>query len=194
MNPDFLANISYTTVANMRIKIFSKCAFTKVAFSYLEGMNYGNESISVIDIEHGIDTILLHRVINDETIKFVIILNNRNHSPLLIANKVILISKRSPIRTFKKIIFTISIFKEITGYEVFLSSKEKIFFDCWLQGIPIKSIAKNMAITHKTANNMRNGIHRKYGIKDLFTFLLIVEITHIHNTEKFCVLNQRFHG
>ncbi|UEM40865.1 helix-turn-helix transcriptional regulator [Pectobacterium aquaticum] len=182
MNPDFLADISYTTVANMRIKIFSECAFTKVAFSYLEGMNYGNESISVIDIEHGIDTILLERVINDEKIKFVIILNNRNHSPLLIANKVILISKRSPIRTFKKLIFTISIFKEINGHEVLLSSKEKMFFDCWLQGIPIKSIAKSMSITHKTANNMRNGIYRKYGMKDLFTFLLIVEITHIHNT------------
>lgn len=181
MNPD-CQPIFHTPLANMRIEIFSKCAFTKVAFSYLEGMNYGNESISVIDIEHGIDTMLLKRVINNEKIKFVIILNNRNHPPLLISNKVILVSKRSSIRTFKKLIFTISIFKEITGHEIFLSSKEKMFFDCWLQGIPIKSIAKSMSITHKTANNMRNGIYRKYGIKDLFTFLLIVEITHMHNT------------
>ncbi|MCW2480586.1 transcriptional regulator [Candidatus Symbiopectobacterium sp. NZEC135] len=167
----------------MRIEIFSKCFFTKVAFSYLEGMNYGNESISVIDIEHGIDTILLERVINDEKIKFVIILNNRNHSPLLIANKVILISKRSPIRTFKKLIFTISIFKEINGQEVLLSSKEKMFFDCWLQGSSIKVIAENMTVTHKTANNMRNAIYRKYGIKDLFTFLLIAKISRIHNPQ-----------
>ncbi|MCA6935386.1 helix-turn-helix transcriptional regulator [Pectobacterium versatile] len=166
----------------MRIEIFSKCAFTKVAFSYLEGMNYGNESISVIDIEHGIDTILLDRVINDEKIKFVIILNNRNHSPLLISNKVILISKHSPIKMFKKLIFTISIFNEITGHEVFLSSKEKMLFDCWLQGVSIKVIADNMTVTHKTANNMRNAIYRKYGIKDSFTFLLIAEISRMHNT------------
>ncbi|GKW14226.1 hypothetical protein PEC301937_01760 [Pectobacterium carotovorum subsp. carotovorum] len=164
----------------MRIEIFSKCTFTKVAFSYLECMNYGNESISVIDIEHGIDTILLERVINDEKIKFVIILNNRNHSPLLISNKVIVVSKRSPIRSFKKLIFTISMFKEINGHEVFLSSKEKILFECWLQGQPIKTIAKNMMITHKTANNMRNGIYRKYGIKDPFTFLFIAEISRMH--------------
>ncbi len=126
MNPD-CQPISHTPLANMGIEIFSTCTFTKVTFSYLEGINYGNESISVIDIEHGIDTILLERVINDEKIKFVIILNNRNHFPLIISNKVILISKRSPIRTFKRLIFTISIFKEITGHEIFLSSKEKMF-------------------------------------------------------------------
>lgn len=172
----------FITVAAMSIEIFSKCAFTKLAFSYLANVSYVNAPISVIDIEHGIDTILLDRVINDEKREFVIILNNRNHSPLLIANKVIVVSKRSSTKDIKKLIFTTSIFKEIKGDEVLLSPSEKILFNDWLQGVSIKTIAKNMAITHKTANNMRNGIYRKYGIKDSFTFLLIVEISRMVNT------------
>ncbi len=164
----------------MSIEIFSKCIFTRLAFSHLAGVKYGDASIAVIDTEHGVDTILLNNVIHDKKIKFIFILNNRNHSPLVINNRVILISKRLSIGTLKNLIFAAFQFKEIKGEAVLLSPNEKIFFDHWLQGVSIKSIAKNMAVTHKTANNMRNGIYRKYGFKDPFTFLLIAQISRMH--------------
>ncbi|MFJ5434001.1 helix-turn-helix transcriptional regulator [Pectobacterium sp. CHL-2024] len=164
----------------MSIEIFSKCVFTRLAFSHLAVVKYGDAPIAVIDTEHGVDTILLNNVIHDKKIKFIFILNNRNHSPLVINNRVMVISKRLSIGTLKNLILVASLFKEINGEEVLLSPNEKIFFDHWLQGVPIKTIAKNMAVTHKTANNMRNGIYRKYGFKDPFTFLLIAEISRMH--------------
>ncbi len=165
----------------MSIKIFSKCVFTRFAFPYLLKANDSKTSISIVDVEDGIDTILLNRIINDRKIDFVIILNNRNHTPLLIANNVIIVSKRLSTNSLKNLILTISALKEINGNEVLLSPSEKTLFYRWLQGISMKTIAKNMSITHKTANNMRNSIYRKYGIKDHFTFLLIAEISRIHH-------------
>ena len=166
----------------MSIEIFSKCVFTRLAFSHLAVVKYGDAPIAVIDIEHGIDIMLLNNVIHDKKIKFIFILNNRNHSPLVINNRVIVISKRLSIRTLKNLIFTASHFKEIKGEAVLLSPNEKMFFDHWLQSVPIKTIAKIMAVTHKTANNMRNGIYRKYGFKDPLTFLLIARISRMQST------------
>lgn len=163
----------------MSIEIFSKCVFTRLAFAHLAVVKYGDAPIAVIDTEHSVDTILLNNVIHDKKIKFIVILNNRNHSPLVINNRVMVVSKRLSIVTLKNLIFAVSLFKEINGEEVLLSPNEKIFFDHWLQGVPIKTIAKTMSVTHKTANNMRNGIYRKYGFKDLYTFLLIVKISYI---------------
>ena len=165
----------------MSIEIFSKCVFTRLAFSHLAGVKYGDASIAVIDTEHGVDTILLNNVIHDKKIKFIFILNNRNHSPQALNNRVMVISKRLSIGTLKNLIFATSLFKEIKGEDVLLSPNEKIFFDHWLQGIPIKTIAKDMAVTHKTANNMRNGIYRKYGFKDPFTFLLMAGISRMQS-------------
>ena len=165
----------------MSIEIFSRCPFTTAAFTYLRRMDGGNEPITIVDIEHGIDTALLTRIITDRQRTFIIILNNRKHAPVMVAKKVLLLSKHAPMSTIKKVISALSSFREIKGKTISLSPNEKIFFGYWLDGIAIKTIAKKMVITHKTANNMKNNIYRKYGIKDLLTFLLIARISHMQS-------------
>ncbi|KHN92559.1 transcriptional regulator [Pectobacterium actinidiae] len=165
----------------MSIEIFSRCPFTTAAFTFLESMDGGNEPITIVDIEHGIDMALLTRIITDRQRTFIIILNNRKHAPVMVAKKVLLLSKHTSMNTIKKVISALSSFREIKGKAISLSPNEKIFFGYWLDGIAIKTIAKKMAITHKTANNMKNNIYRKYGIKDLLTFLLIARISHMQS-------------
>ncbi|KHT34373.1 LuxR C-terminal-related transcriptional regulator [Pectobacterium carotovorum] len=165
----------------MSIEIFSRCPFTTAAFTYLRRMDGGNEPITIVDIEHGIDMTLLTRIITTEHRTFIIILNNRRHAPVMVAKKVLLLSKHAPMSTIKKVISALSSFREIKGKTISLSPNEKIFFGYWLDGISIKTIAKKMVITHKTANNMKNNIYRKYGIKDLLTFLLIARISHMQS-------------
>ncbi|KGA41275.1 transcriptional regulator [Pectobacterium odoriferum] len=165
----------------MSIEIFSRCRFTTAAFAYLGRMDRGNEPITIVDIEHGIDMTLLTRIITDRQRTFIIILNNRRHEPVMVAKKVLLLSKHAPMSTIKKVISALSSFREIKGKTISLSPNEKIFFGYWLDGISIKTIAKKMVITHKTANNMKNNIYRKYGIKDLLTFLLIAKISHMQS-------------
>ncbi len=165
----------------MSIEIFSRCPFTTAAFTFLESMDGGNEPITIVDIEHGIDMALLTRIITDRQRTFIIILNNRRHAPVMVAKKVLLLSKHASISTIKKVLSALSSFKEIKGKTISLSPNEKVFFGYWLDGISIKTIAKKMAITHKTANNMKNNIYRKYGIKDLLTFLLIAKISHMQS-------------
>ncbi|MDK9420350.1 transcriptional regulator [Pectobacterium carotovorum] len=165
----------------MSIEIFSRCPFTTAAFAYLGRMDGGNGPITIVDIEHGIDMTLLTRIITDRQRTFIIILNNRRHAPVMVAKKVLLLSKHTPMSTIKKVISALPSFKEIKGKTISLSPNEKIFFGYWLEGIAIQTIAKKMAITHKTANNMKNNIYRKYGIKDLLTFLLIARISHMQS-------------
>ncbi|MEH2920961.1 helix-turn-helix transcriptional regulator [Samsonia erythrinae] len=165
----------------MSIEIFSRCPFTTAAFTRLEKTNNSNVPIAVVDIEHGIDMTLLAKIIADKHWNFVVILNNRHHAPVMVAKKVLLLSKYTPVITIKNVISAMSSFREIKGKAISLSPNEKIFFDYWLDGISIKTIAKNMAITHKTANNMKNNIYRKYGVKDLLTFLLIARISHMQS-------------
>ncbi|MBN3114981.1 transcriptional regulator [Pectobacterium brasiliense] len=165
----------------MSIEIFSRCPFTTAAFTCLGNKDGGNVPITVVDIEHGIDMTQLTHIITDHQRAFIIILNNRKHTPLMVAKKVLLLSKHAPISTFEKVISALSSFREIKGKTISLSPNEKVFFGYWLDGISIKDIAKKMTITHKTANNMKNNIYRKYGIKDLLTFLLIARISHMQS-------------
>ncbi|AIU88958.1 LuxR C-terminal-related transcriptional regulator [Pectobacterium odoriferum] len=165
----------------MSIEIFSRCPFTTAAFAFLGSMDGGNEPLTIVDIEHGIDMALLTRIITDRQRTFIIILNNRKHAPVMVAKKVLLLSKHTSMNTIKKMISALSSFREIKGKMISLSPNEKIFFGYWLDGISIKDIAKKMTITHKTANNMKNNIYRKYGIKDLLTFLLIARISHMQS-------------
>ncbi|WP_258879927.1 helix-turn-helix transcriptional regulator [Pectobacterium aroidearum] len=124
---------------------------------------------------------LLTHIITANHRTFIIILNNRKHAPVMVTKKVLLLSKHAPISTIKKVLSAMSSFREIKGKTISLSPNEKIFFGYWLDGVAIKTIAKKMAITHKTANNMKNNIYRKYGIKDLLTFLLIARISHMQS-------------
>ncbi|BES86452.1 hypothetical protein PEC302107_40320 [Pectobacterium araliae] len=165
----------------MSIEIFSHCPFTTAAFACLGNRDGGNVPITVVDIEHGIDMTLLTRIITDRQRTFIIILNNRKHTPVMVAKKVLLLSKHASISTIKKVLSAMSSPREIKGKTISLSPNEKVFFGYWLDGISIKDIAKKMTITHKTANNMKNNIYKKYGIKDLLTFLLIARISHMQS-------------
>ncbi|MEQ9861406.1 LuxR C-terminal-related transcriptional regulator [Pectobacterium cacticida] len=165
----------------MSIEIFSRCSFTTAAFTYLGNSDGDNVSITVVDIEHGIDMTLLTHIITDTQRTFIIILNNRKHAPVMVTKKVLLLSKHASMSTIKKVISALSSFREIKGKTISLSPNEKMFFGYWLDGIAIKTIAEKMAITHKTVNNMKNNIYRKYGIKDLLTFLLIARISHMQS-------------
>ncbi|RJL23782.1 helix-turn-helix transcriptional regulator [Pectobacterium polaris] len=187
INVDHLTVINHTYIPRECLKkatlqpevdIITSCIFTKKAFENIKINDHAE--ISIIDIEHGIDLALLtHHIASQE--RKIIILNNRRHAPVMIAKKVILLSKHTSIITIKKVISALSSFREIKGKTISLSPNEKILFGYWLDGISIKDIAKKMAITHKTANNMKNNIYRKYGIKDLLTFLLIAKISHMQS-------------
>ncbi|WP_228286731.1 transcriptional regulator [Pectobacterium carotovorum] len=126
----------------MSIEIFSRCPFTTAALAFLGSMDDGNVSITIVDIEHGIDMPLLTHIITTEHRTFIIILNNRKHAPVMVTKKVLLLSKHTPMSTIKKVISALSSFREIKGKTISLSPNEKIFFGYWLDGISIKDIAK----------------------------------------------------
>ncbi|MFJ5504760.1 hypothetical protein ACIPUO_11240 [Pectobacterium carotovorum] len=81
----------------MSIEIFSRCPFTTTAFTCLGNKDNGNVPITVVDIEHGIDMTLLTHIITDRQRTFIIILNNRKHAPVMVAQKVLLLSKHASI-------------------------------------------------------------------------------------------------
>ncbi|WP_226374164.1 hypothetical protein [Pectobacterium quasiaquaticum] len=112
----------------MSIEIFSRCPFTTAAFTCLENRDSGNVSITIVDIEHGIDMTLLTHIITAKHRTFIIILNNRKHAPVIVAKKVLLLSKHVPISTIKKVLSALSSFREIKGKTILLSPNEKIFF------------------------------------------------------------------
>ncbi|WP_247666642.1 hypothetical protein [Pectobacterium versatile] len=112
----------------MSIEIFSRCPFTTAAFTCQGNRDGGNVPITVVDIEQGIGMALLTRIITDCQRTFIIILNNRKHAPVMVAKKVLLLSKHASMSTTKKVISALSSFREIKGKTISLSPNEKIFF------------------------------------------------------------------
>ncbi|MFP9229695.1 helix-turn-helix transcriptional regulator [Pectobacterium cacticida] len=166
----------------MNIEVFSRCPFTSAVFTCMEDISCDNSPIAILDIEYGIDMARLTQTITSTHWKFIIILNNRRHAPIMVTKNILLLSKYASIITIKKMMSAMGMINEIKGKTISLSPNEKILFAYWLDGVSIKTIAQRMSITHKTANNMKNNIYRKYGIKDLLTFLLIAKIMRIKNS------------
>ncbi|MEE3664501.1 LuxR C-terminal-related transcriptional regulator [Brenneria sp. g21c3] len=163
----------------MSINIFSACLFTTKAFENIMKYDYTDASITIFDAEYTIDINMLSEIIINYPTDFIIVLNNRNHSPIMIAKRIIILSKHTSVNIIKKIIYSICFFREIKSKTISLSPHEKVFFDYWLGGEKINFIAEHMSITPKTANNIKNNIYKKYGTKDLLTFLLISKVSNM---------------
>lgn len=163
----------------MNVDIFSDCMFTRSAFEYLVHQLNPDVDIAVFDVGLYLDN--YYDRFSEEGYAFIFVLNTRKNPPVAVSNKVIVLSKFTPLPIMINII-NLCLFNRCEFVRIMLTSREYLCCKYWLEGGTTAAIASKMNESIKTVSNIKQSIYRKYNISDLYTFMLITKVSQMNGS------------